>query len=31
MIEHLTLFGFVEVAVTVLVLVYIKKKGVGYL
>ncbi|MFN3396447.1 MAG: cobalt transporter CbiM [Thermodesulfovibrionales bacterium] len=28
MIEHITLFGFVEVAVTVLVLVYVRKKAI---
>lgn len=28
MIEHITLFGFVEVAVTVLVLIYVRKKAI---
>lgn len=30
MIEHITLFGFVEAAVTVLVLVYLRKRGFIY-
>lgn len=29
MIEHITLFGFVEATVTVLVLIYVRRKGLG--
>lgn len=29
MIEHITLFGFVEATVTVLVLIYLRRKGLG--
>lgn len=29
MIEHITLFGFIEVTITVLVLIYVRRKGMG--